>query len=152
MRPAAKKKKLEFTLNVDKNVPQYLIGDDIRTQRILINLLSNAFKFTEKGFVKMDAQVAKQPENQVILKFSVEDSGIGIPSDKQDAIFEQFNRLSPSYHGIYPGAGLGLPIVKQFLTELGGEIHIQSTVGQGAAFKILIPYKVPLLDCAQEQM
>jgi len=80
----------------------------------------------------------------VIIKFLIEDTGIGIPEDKRDIIFERFNRLTDSYNGVYPGKGLGLRIVKQFLDEIEGQCALETTEGKGTTFTILIPYKLPL--------
>ncbi len=143
--PAVKEKKLKLTVLLDDDVPKYLIGDSTRTQRILMNLFNNAVKFTNNGHIKFRASVGKQSGNNIVLKFVVEDTGIGISDKEKEFIFERFSRLSPSYKGIYQGNGLGLRIVKQFLDEMGGEIHVQSKLGLGSTFVIIIPYKLPLL-------
>lgn len=143
--PSAKDKRLNLTLNVSKDVPQFLLGDAVRTQRILINLISNAIKFTEKGYVKVEVQKVDKLETKIVLNFVVENTGPGIPEDKRDIIFERFNRLTSSYSGIYPGKGLGLKIVRQFLEEIGGQIYLTSELGKGTVFKVLIPYQLPLL-------
>jgi len=144
--PLANNKKLNFTLNIDKKVPSFLIGDPSRTQRILMNIVSNAIKFTANGNVRIDMNWTLKEKNIGIVEFYIEDSGIGIPEDKKDAIFERFTRLTPSYTGTYNGSGLGLNIVKQFLSEIGGQYDINSIVGKGTVFKISIPYRIPLLS------
>lgn len=139
-------KHLNLSLEFDKTIPKYLIGDNIRVHRILLELITNALNFTDSGFVTLTAKLAKQENREVILKFIVEDSGIGIPQDKQQEIFLQFKRLTPSYKGIYKGAGLGLAVIKQFVDELEGEIYVKSSVSKGTIFTCIIPLKVALLD------
>ena len=89
--------------------------------------------------------MADKVDEKIVLNFIIEDTGIGIPEDKQDIIFERFNRLTSSYSGVYPGKGLGLKIVRQFLEEIGGQVYLTSELGKGTIFKVLIPYKLPLL-------
>ncbi|WP_244940874.1 PAS domain-containing sensor histidine kinase [Legionella sainthelensi] len=139
-------KRLSLSLDFDKNIPKYLIGDNIRIHRIILELLTNSLNFTDYGFVKLTALLAKQEGREVILKFIVEDTGIGIPQDKQQEIFLQFKKLTPSYKGIYTGAGLGLAVIKQFVDELDGEIYVKSTVSKGTIFTCIIPLKVALLE------
>ena len=146
MRPSAVLKGLTLVMDVSKDVPQYLIGDHVRLSRIFVNLVSNAIKFTEKGFVSLHVTQASCEQKEVILKCVIEDTGIGIPSNKQDVIFERFTRLTPSYHGVYPGKGYGLRIVKRFLEDLHGEIHLSSEENKGTRFVVLVPYKVALIQ------
>uniref|UniRef100_UPI0026216CB7 response regulator n=1 Tax=uncultured Legionella sp. TaxID=210934 RepID=UPI0026216CB7 len=141
-------KKLALTLNMDKSIPKYLIGDKVRLHRVALELVANALNFTDNGFVTLNALLAKQDEGKLVLKLIVEDSGIGIPKDKQHEIYIQFKRLTPSYQGIYKGVGLGLSVVKQFIDELGGEIYVDSEVRRGTTFTCLIPLQEPLLDDA----
>lgn len=155
MMPSAKNKKLDFTLVMEGSLPRFLRGDASRIQRIMMNLVSNAIKFTEKGHVKVwvnwclsekqKYNYDPKSEQDGILELYVEDTGIGIPDDKKEVIFERFNRLISSYKGIYAGNGLGLRLVKQFLDEIGGQYNITTAVGVGTLFKIYIPYKLPLL-------
>jgi len=140
MLPVATSKKLNFTLMLD-HIPYYLIGDAGRTQRILMNLVSNALKFTEKGFVKINAKWLPITHEEGALQLIIEDSGIGIPHDKQYVIFEKFHKLNPSHEGVYKGDGLGLNIVKQFLEDIRGEYTLKSDPGKGTVFKVQIPYK-----------
>lgn len=145
MRPSATHKGLQLKVKSDLAIGE-VIGDRIRTHRILSNLLSNAIKFTQQGTVSLEVKLLKQKENRVLIQFIVEDTGIGIPQDKRDVIFERFNRLTSSYSGVYNGKGLGLRLVKQFLDELGGEVAVKSAEGKGSRFEVLIPYKLPLLQ------
>lgn len=152
MTPAAKSKNLLLEVHCDKDVPQFLIGDKIRIHRVLVNLLSNAIKFTEEGIVGLSLSLVKDSHNKVILKYIVKDTGIGIPENKKDAIFERFNRLTSSYSGVYSGKGLGLRQVKRFLDEINGEVHLKSKEGEGSTFIVLAPYKLPLLGCAEDEL
>ncbi|WP_454781910.1 PAS domain-containing protein [Legionella sp. WA2022007384] len=142
----ASAKLLDLSLDFDTNIPQYLIGDPVRIHRILLELIANSLNFTDSGFVTLTAKLAKQENREVVIKFIVEDSGIGIPKDKQQEIFLQFKRLTPSYKGIYKGAGLGLAVIKQFIDELDGEIYVESTVAKGTSFTCVIPLKTALLE------
>lgn len=146
MKPAAKNKSLKFTSELDEKIPQLFIGDDVRTQRILINLISNSIKFTENGYVKLLTKLVKRDDKNILIEFIVEDSGIGIPEEKRNLIFEQFNRLTSSYSGIYPGKGLGLRMVKKFLDEINGEVQVESNHSGGSIFKVFIPFKQSLLN------
>ncbi len=145
---AAKHKKLAFSINQSDNLPQVLIGDPYRLKRILLNLVSNAIKFTKDGSITMSVIMnSKNLEKRLcVLKFIIEDTGIGIPEDKQSVIFEKFTRGTPSNQGIYKGQGLGLRIVKQFVTELDGDIHLTSTINKGTTFTFLLPFKLPLAE------
>lgn len=149
--PAAKLKQLDLQLEIHANMPQMIIADRYRIQRILINLLSNAIKFTDSGFVKLSARVAKTlPGRNIILQIIVSDSGMGIPEDKQESIYERFTRIVPSNKGLFKGQGLGLCIVKQFVEELDGDVHLQSKLNVGSTFTVDLPVKVPLLSNPRE--
>jgi PAS domain S-box-containing protein len=150
--PAVKEKKLKLNIHLDNNVPKYLIGDSTRTQRILMNLLNNAVKFTNYGHITFKTSVGKQQDNNIVLKFVVEDTGVGISDLEKEFIFEKFSRLTPSYKGIYQGNGLGLRIVKQFLNEIGGEIHVKSKLGEGSTFVVVVSYKLPLLNSDEKDL
>lgn len=133
-------------LYFDEANPRYLIGDKIRIHRITLELIANALNFTNQGHVKLSALLAKRNEREVILKLIVEDTGIGIPKDKQHEIYVQFKRLTPSYQGIYKGVGLGLSVVKQFIDELDGEIYVESENREGSRFTCVIPLQEALLE------
>lgn len=145
MRTTANTKDIDFNVSIDVSTPSHLIGDVVRTERILINLISNALKFTSKGHVHISLKWIPKTDTKGIAQFTIDDSGIGIPKDKQDFIFERFNKLNASYSGIYTGAGLGLKLVKQFLEEIGGQHELESEPGKGTIFKVFIPYTIPLV-------
>lgn len=142
----AHEKKLDLSLTGDTNIPCFVIGDKIRIHRIALELIGNALNFTDMGHVSVKLTLAKKEERQLVIKLTVTDSGMGIPKDKQQEIYLQFKRLTPSYQGIYKGAGLGLYVVKQFVDELGGEIYVNSESHKGTCFTCLIPLQEPLLD------
>lgn len=142
----ASEKKLQLNFLSDKNLPQYVIGDKIRLHRIILELIGNALNFTHTGHVTITAELAQKEERNLVVKLQVTDSGIGIDKDKQQDIYLQFKRLTPSYKGLYKGTGLGLYIVKQFIDELDAEIYVDSTTNEGTSFTCIIPLKSPLLN------
>ncbi len=144
--PVAIEKGLTLALFIDEDIPKYLIGDSVRIYRIVLELIVNALKFTKKGHVSVFAKLGKKSGRKVVVKISVEDTGVGISSEKQQDLFVRFKRLTPSYEGIYKGAGLGLSIVKQFLEDVEGEIYVDSHLDEGTKFICVIPLKEPLLE------
>ncbi|KTD49814.1 response regulator [Legionella quateirensis] len=145
-RAKAAQKKLALSLKFDKHIPRYVIGDKVRLHRVALELVANALNFTDSGHVTFSAVLAKRHQRELVVKLIIEDSGIGIPKDKQQEIYVQFKRLTPSYKGIYKGAGLGLAVVKQFIDELSGEIYVESESRKGSRFTCVIPLQEPLLD------
>jgi PAS domain S-box-containing protein len=144
---AAIQKEIDLSCDI-KNVPKYLIGDEYRIMRILINLLSNAVKFTSEGFVKLSITGHKKTHKKIIIKFIIEDSGIGISEEKQRFVGEKFIRFSNSNKGQYKGLGLGLSAVKQFINDLQAELELESEINKGSKFTCIIPFKLPLLGDA----
>ena len=138
-------KGLELSLDYDETIPSYLIGDDVRVQWIILELLTNALKYTEKGSIKISACVIKNKKREVVIELRVSDTGIGISRDKHNEVYTRFTRLIPSSRGVYPGAGLGLSVVKQFIDDLNGEIHIESEIGKGTTFICVVPFQKSLL-------
>lgn len=146
MMPSAQAKGLDFNLDYPEDLPKSLIGDQTRIHRILMNLLSNAIKFTQQGHVKLRASVAKTEDHRIILELNIEDTGIGIPEDKQNVVYEKFTKLTHGFKSKTAGLGCGLRIVKQFMDDIGGEIHLDSTLNMGSTFRLLIPLKKSLMD------
>jgi two-component system, OmpR family, aerobic respiration control sensor histidine kinase ArcB len=142
----AKQKHLQLLFDYDSSIPAYLIGDGKRVQRIVLELVTNALNFTDKGSVKVVAQLAKKDERDLVIKITVADTGIGIPLDKQQEIFAHFKRLTPSYEGIYKGAGLGLAVIKQFVDDLDAEIYVDSEPNKGSTFTCIVPLREALLS------
>lgn len=140
--PAVKQKKLELKIKYDKTIPSDIIGDDYRLYRILINLVSNAVKFTQEGYIHCDVALIKQHQHELLIRFMITDTGNGIPEDKRGYIFQMFSRLTPSTMGLYKGLGLGLRIVKQFIEEMEGKIEFESQVNKGTTFICHLPFKI----------
>ena len=141
----AAKKNLSLTLEVDEEVPPYLIGDPVRFQRIILELVTNALRFTQQGSIDVEVKLKKRKTQQDVIEIKVRDTGMGISKDKQEAIFTRFTRLTPAHQGIYKGLGLGLSIVKQLVDDLGGEIYVDSQLKQGTTFTCLLPFQEPLV-------
>lgn len=139
----AAEKGLKIELKQDKAVPQFLIGDDARLTQILINLLGNAVKFTEKGEITVTINVIKKGERQAILSYKVADTGIGIAPENIDLIFNRFTQESSETNRRFGGTGLGLTIVKQLVELQGGSIHVESVFGKGSVFSFELPFEVP---------
>jgi len=141
---------LEFIVNQD--VPDVIIGDSARLSQILINLIGNAIKFTDKGKVLVEANLLSSKGNDVELVLRVSDTGIGIPDDKIQFIFESFTQASSSTTRKYGGTGLGLAITKKLVEMQGGSIDIKSKVGQGSVFTVTMPFVRSEKDHLDEDM
>lgn len=128
-----KHKNLNFIINIDNNVPVYILGDPTRLNQIITNLLSNAVKFTEHGTITLDI-ASQNIQNTAKVKFTVIDTGIGIEKNKIGLIFSSFSQASNSTTRKYGGTGLGLTISKQLAELMGGTITVESTVGKGSTF------------------
>jgi len=141
--PLALQKKLELTLNVDKAIPQCLVGDLIRIYCIILELLANALKFTNQGEVNIVATLARKTEENIVIEILVKDTGFGILDEKQPECFVSLKRLTFPYKSVYKKTGLSL--VKQFIEDLNGEIYLSSTANKGSSFVCIIPLKIPHL-------
>jgi two-component system, sensor histidine kinase and response regulator len=130
----AESKGLEMVCYVDQTVPVFAKGDPGRLRQILVNLVENAIKFTEKGEVLVRTELAEETEDTVTVRFSVSDTGIGIPKDRQKAIFERFVQADGSTTRRFGGTGLGLTISKQLSQMMGGKMGVDSEQGKGSTF------------------
>jgi CheY-like chemotaxis protein/HPt (histidine-containing phosphotransfer) domain-containing protein len=130
----AQEKGLEFICAAAPNVPAFLRGDPGRLRQVLINLTGNAVKFTAKGEIAVRASLVSETDDEVMIRFSVKDTGIGIPADKQELLFQKFTQADASTTRRYGGTGLGLAISKQLTEIMGGEIGVVSEEGQGSEF------------------
>lgn len=128
---------IEFLLEIDPDVPQSLMVDSLRLNQILMNLLSNAIKFTERGYVKLKVSVLQKHNDKVKLKYSIEDTGIGIPADRINRVFESFEQAEEDTVSKYGGTGLGLAIVKNLVELKGGELTVSSQLGKGSTFSFI---------------
>ena len=135
--PLTAEKNIEFRVTVDGSCPEIVETDLQRVQQILTNLLSNALKFTEKGFIGL--RVATHDSQRIL--FTVEDTGIGIPTEQHEVIFEAFRQADGTTNRKFGGTGLGLSISRELTALLGGEIQVRSEPGKGSAFTVLIPLR-----------
>ena len=146
IRIRAEKKGLLFTINADREVPHLLYGDEIRIKQIALNILTNAVKYTEKGEVKLDISFTKQAENEILLTFTVSDTGIGMKEEDMDRLFSPFTRIEEKRNRSVEGTGLGMSIVKQLLSLMGSELQVKSVYGEGSVFSFTIQQKVVKWD------
>src|SRR6478672_5429684 len=142
MNVKAKSRNLYLTTEIDQSIPQILKGDAVRLTQILINLLSNALKFTHDGGVSIKAELVDKKDEMVSVRFVISDTGIGIEPTKQKAIFERFHQAQPETTRRYGGTGLGLSIVKQLVEIQNGTISIDSAPGKGSVFTVVLPYQI----------
>jgi two-component system, sensor histidine kinase len=136
-----KEKGISLLLDLDDNIPTQIIGDDVRIGQIIINLVSNAIKFTDKGFIQIKIDLLEKTDDQVNLSFLVRDTGIGIPNDKIDKLFKHFSQTDSSISRKYGGTGLGLAISKKLVEMMNGDIRVESDVGIGTKFSFNLKLK-----------
>src|SRR5688572_23495436 len=139
----AQEKGLELLVSTAPDVPIDLIGDPQRLRQILVNLVGNAIKFTDRGEVAVRVTNDNRASEPGTLRFAVSDSGIGIPPEKLGAIFDRFTQADGSTTRLYGGTGLGLAISKQFVERMGGRIWVESSVGKGSVFYFTAHFSVP---------
>jgi PAS domain S-box-containing protein len=137
---SARQKELDFTWTVSPGTPDFLVGDEIRLRQILVNLMGNAVKFTAEGSVTTEVSAVSFDGRRVELQFSVRDTGIGIPLEKQGVIFEPFRQVEGYMTRKYGGTGLGLAIVTRLLDLVGGRIWVDSQEGAGSTFYFTTPF------------
>lgn len=148
-------KQIPLEIIYPQEIPDCFVGCRSYIHRILFNLATNAFKFTQEGKVTIRIQITQRKGQLVTLGMFVEDTGIGIPQDKHEYVFEDFNKIKPSYQSqadkdknamAYQGAGLGLSIVREFLEDIDGQIELESEEAKGSKFKCFIPLRVALSE------
>lgn len=139
---SAEEKGLDFRYEIDRNLPSSLMCDALRLNQILINLVGNAIKFTEKGNVLFRAELIKQDGRNCEIRFSVKDTGIGILTDKQKDIFERFNQVNNEINRKYEGTGLGLSISKNLIELMGGKLEMNSEQNIGSTFSFILNLKI----------
>lgn len=130
----AQEKGLEILLRFDMNFPRYVIGDPGRVRQVFLNLVSNALKFTSEGYILVGVDVVSEENGQVWFRANIDDTGVGIPEDKQTLIFNKFDQADGSVTREFGGTGLGLAICKELVGMMGGEIGVESTLGVGSTF------------------
>ncbi|RAR46823.1 tetratricopeptide repeat-containing hybrid sensor histidine kinase/response regulator [Flavobacterium lacus] len=138
----ASKNNNDFELELDENIPDNLIGDPTKLSQIFINLINNALKFTKNGKVNVSAKMLKNENDISSIRFEISDTGIGIPLEKQQTIFESFSQGSVEINRKYGGTGLGLAIVKRLVNLLGGEIKLTSAEGIGSTFSFDVDFEL----------
>lgn len=141
MEQKAKRKGLEIKLSLSEDIPQLVMGDQLRLSQILFNLLGNAVKFTDVGYVEISCRKVKgSDDNKHYLAFTVKDTGIGVPQEKQKDIFERFTQANVDTQRLYGGTGLGLNIAKSIVDMHGGTLTMESTQDVGTAFHFILTY------------
>ena len=131
----AEEKGLEFSVDLDQNLPPTLVGDSARLKQVVINLISNAIKFTDQGSVKIDVSVNDRDTWKII----VSDTGVGIPVHAQETVFEEFRQVDGTTRRQHGGTGLGLAIVRKLVLMMGGNIRLKSEVDKGSTFTVIVP-------------
>ena len=131
-------KGLNFFVNISPEIPECVVGDELRIVQILNNLISNAYKFTSVGEINVDIIKTAWANNRIELFFMVSDSGIGIAKENQEKLFKSFSQTDASISRKYGGTGLGLNICKQLVELMGGSIHVESELGRGTIFSFNI--------------
>jgi PAS domain S-box-containing protein len=137
MAPQARDKMLEFHLDIEDRMPPALIGDPSRLRQVLLNLLSNAIKFAERGEIMLGARLEEGDTTDPLVRIWVSDTGIGIPGDCQEKIFDEFTQMDSQA----TGAGLGLSICRRLVSLMGGRIGVSSQPGEGSEFSVTLPFK-----------
>lgn len=142
----AREKGLALTQEVDPAVPPFLEGDPHRLNQVLVNLLDNALKFTDKGAVRLHAFLERHASHKIWLRMEVSDTGIGIPPERQGELFREFVQLQPDTARRYGGSGLGLALTRWLVQDQGGQMSVRSSPGKGTTFIVIIPYGIGSAD------
>ncbi len=141
---SAREKGLQLESLIDPLIPDQLMGDAARIRQVLFNLVGNALKFTDKGGIRVEmVPLSSRKQDEYRVLFSVSDTGIGIPDDKLDFLFNPFVQVEGSYTRSYQGAGLGLSIVRRLVDLMGGKISVDSTEGEGTTVHVVLPFRLP---------
>ncbi len=148
----AREKGIDLILEYNPDLTSAVIGDANRVRQVLVNLLGNAIKFTEDGYIKVIVNCPKKSKTRALFEVTVVDTGIGIRRDKLESIFEKFSQIDSIYHRKHRGIGLGLAITKQLVEAMGGEIEVKSEVGKGSEFKFTLSLKLQSSDSKNSGM
>ncbi len=143
-------KNLELVKEYDNKIPEVLVGDPVRLHQIILNLVSNAVKFTTKGKITVSVHLLNEDEEKVTIEFAVTDTGIGIAKNKMENIFENFQQASSGTARLYGGTGLGLAIVKQLVEPQGGSISVKSKIDEGSTFSFILSFQKTKADAELE--
>ncbi|MFV5692161.1 PAS domain S-box protein [Flavobacterium sp. LT1R49] len=134
-------KNLQLVTEYDNRIPNVLVGDPVRLHQIILNLVSNAVKFTTDGKITVGVHLLLEDEDKVVIEFAITDTGIGIPEEKIETIFDNFQQASSGTSRLYGGTGLGLAIVKQLVEPQGGSIRVKSNVNEGSRFSFTLSFQ-----------
>ena len=148
-RPTTFLKSIELNVEIDELAPQYIVTDRAKLHRVLLNLLGNAIKFTDSGYITIDIKLVDFNGDKTYLQFQVIDTGIGIPFEHQDKVFDRFFRANSSYEGVYTGHGVGLHIAQSYVALLGGELKFSSQPGMGTTFYFDLPVSVVSVEATE---
>lgn len=143
MRYNQKEKRLDMCLEVEESIPDYLVGDKLRLNQVLFNIFGNAIKFTEKGKITLQVKSKLHASDYIRLRFKIIDTGIGVPAEQIDQIFNPFSRVEHK-EKLYEGTGLGLSIAKHLVEQQGGKIGVKSTIGSGSTFYFDLTFPLQL--------
>ncbi|TRX01592.1 response regulator [Flavobacterium gawalongense] len=143
-------KNLQLVTEYDNKIPNVLVGDPVRLHQIILNLVSNAVKFTAIGKITVSVHLLHEDEDKVVIEFAVTDTGIGIPEDKIGKIFDNFQQASSGTSRLYGGTGLGLAIVKQLVEPQGGSIRVKSKINEGSIFSFTLSFQKTNADAELE--
>jgi PAS domain S-box-containing protein len=141
-----KEKNLKLIVKYDENIPEILVGDTVRLHQIIMNLVSNAVKFTSNGNITIQIDLISEDNEMAVIDFAVSDTGIGIPENKLKNIFDNFQQATSETSRIYGGTGLGLAIVKQLVEKQNGEIKVESKINEGSVFSFRLTFKKNVND------
>jgi PAS domain S-box-containing protein len=139
-------KNLELVTEYDANIPKVLLGDSVRLHQIILNLVSNAIKFTSKGKITVSVRLFDEDEETATVEFAISDTGIGIDESKMDTIFDNFQQATSGTSRLYGGTGLGLAIVKQLVEPQGGTLNVESKINEGSTFSFTLNFAKTALD------
>ena len=143
-------KNLELVTEYDDNIPKVLLGDPVRLHQIILNLVSNAIKFTSKGKITVSVRLLNEDEECSTIEFAVADTGIGIEESKIDTIFDDFQQATSGTSRLYGGTGLGLAIVKQLVEPQGGTIAVKSKINEGSTFSFILSFQKTTIEAEEE--
>jgi|GEM_PF-192710 len=135
---------LELITVYDSKIPEVLLGDPVRLHQIILNLVSNAVKFTTRGNITVSVHLLSEDEENAVIEFAITDTGIGIAENKMGNVFENFQQATSGTSRLYGGTGLGLAIVKQLVEPQGGSVHVLSKINEGSTFSFILPFKKTL--------
>ncbi len=138
----AEQKILELKFNIDEELPDTMYGDEMRLRQVIVNILNNAIKYTQKGSVTLDVSGTRKYDDTILLKIDVTDTGMGIKQEDLENLFDKFKRLDMEKNKTVEGSGLGLAITSSLLKLMGGSISVQSEYGKGSVFSIELPQKI----------